>query len=56
MKKARAIYDNTIMTERREKIYSEEEYMDRMEIGLCEIENPKKCIRGRVYEESESSI
>ena len=38
MEKARAIYDNTIMAERREKIYSGEEYMDRMEIGSSSVD------------------
>ena len=38
MEKARAIYDNTIMAERREKNYSGEEYMDRMEIGSSSVD------------------
>ena len=38
MEKARAIYDNKIMAERREKIYSGEEYMDQMEIGPSSVD------------------
>ena len=38
MKKARAVYDNTIMAERKEKFYSGEEYMHRMEIKSSSVD------------------